>query len=235
MCSPTRSARSETPSRLPFSSVKRSTNTSRSMSFWETCRGRRRTGCPARDSRRVSLPTSTSIGPAGARPHTAAGASTRCSIGSPAIEMEIVFRVQRLIAQPPPSVVEPAMPETSPLIGNERMERAGLTVEIGHLDGTRRRPRIRDRSDLRGPLRTRRGNPRRRRQHPARRAFRCPRRMDLVNAREARRPPASASARPTTPASNPPCRSSSVSGPSPSEASHEISDPAGDFVPGLDQ
>jgi hypothetical protein len=27
------------------------------------------------------------------------------------------------------------MPETSPLIGNERMERAGLTVEIGHFDG----------------------------------------------------------------------------------------------------
>jgi hypothetical protein len=53
----------------------------------------------------------------------------------PAIEMEIVFRVQRLIAQPIPSVMQPVMPETSPLIGNERMERAGLTVEIGHFDG----------------------------------------------------------------------------------------------------
>ena len=53
----------------------------------------------------------------------------------PAIEMEIVFRVQRLIAQPPPAVVQPAMPDTSPLIGNERLERVGLTVEIGHLDG----------------------------------------------------------------------------------------------------
>jgi hypothetical protein len=52
----------------------------------------------------------------------------------PAIEMEIVFRVQRLVAQPEPSVVEPAMPETSPLIGNERLERAGLTVEIGHFE-----------------------------------------------------------------------------------------------------
>ncbi len=52
----------------------------------------------------------------------------------PAIEMEIIFRVQRLIARPEPSAVQPAMPETSPLIGNERMERAGLTVEIGYFD-----------------------------------------------------------------------------------------------------
>jgi hypothetical protein len=52
----------------------------------------------------------------------------------PAIEMEIVFRVQRLITQPTPSVVQPSMPTTSPLIGNERLERAGLTVEIGHFD-----------------------------------------------------------------------------------------------------
>lgn len=53
----------------------------------------------------------------------------------PAIEMEIVFRVQRLISQPDPSVVQPATPETSPLIGDGRLERAGVTVEIGHLDG----------------------------------------------------------------------------------------------------
>ena len=49
--------------------------------------------------------------------------------------MEIVFRVQRLIAQPDPTVVQPATPETSPLIGDGRLERAGVTVEIGHLDG----------------------------------------------------------------------------------------------------
>ncbi|MGZ4673533.1 MAG: hypothetical protein ACXV8K_12805, partial [Ilumatobacteraceae bacterium] len=53
----------------------------------------------------------------------------------PAIEMEIVFRVQRLIAQPSPSVVQPSVPTTSPLIGNEHLERAGLTVEIGYVDG----------------------------------------------------------------------------------------------------
>ena len=48
----------------------------------------------------------------------------------PAIEMEIVFRVQRLIAQPDPAVVRAVTPETSPLIGNERLERVGATVEI---------------------------------------------------------------------------------------------------------
>jgi hypothetical protein len=53
----------------------------------------------------------------------------------PAIEMEIVFRVQRLLEQPHIALIEPAMPDTSPLIGNERLERAGLTVEIGHFEG----------------------------------------------------------------------------------------------------
>ena len=61
-------------------------------------------------------------------------------VEQPAIEMEIVFRVQRLVAQPHPSLVQPAMPSTSPLIGNERLERAGLTVEIGHFDGLDNNP-----------------------------------------------------------------------------------------------
>jgi hypothetical protein len=52
----------------------------------------------------------------------------------PAIEMEIVFRVQRLADQPDPAAVRAVTPETSPLIGDERMERAGATVEIGFLD-----------------------------------------------------------------------------------------------------
>jgi len=51
----------------------------------------------------------------------------------PSIEMEIVFRVQRLTAQPDPIHVQSVLPETSPLIGNERLERAGATVEIGYL------------------------------------------------------------------------------------------------------
>ncbi len=52
----------------------------------------------------------------------------------PAIEMEIVLRVQRLAEQPDPAVVFEALPTHSPAIGGERLERAGLTVEIGHLD-----------------------------------------------------------------------------------------------------
>jgi hypothetical protein len=52
----------------------------------------------------------------------------------PAIEMEIVFRVQRLVGQPDPTVLRGVTPDTSPLIGNERMERVGSTVEIAYPD-----------------------------------------------------------------------------------------------------
>lgn len=52
----------------------------------------------------------------------------------PSIEMEIVFRVQRLVAQPDPAHVQANLPEASPLIGNERLERAGATVEIGYMN-----------------------------------------------------------------------------------------------------
>ncbi|MFT3853204.1 MAG: hypothetical protein QM733_10760 [Ilumatobacteraceae bacterium] len=52
----------------------------------------------------------------------------------PAIEMEIVFRVQRLAEQPDPAVVRAVTPEASPLIGDERLERVGATVEIGYID-----------------------------------------------------------------------------------------------------
>jgi hypothetical protein len=47
--------------------------------------------------------------------------------------MEIVFRVQRLAVQPQPSTVLGAVEEASPLIGSERLEQAGVTVEIGYL------------------------------------------------------------------------------------------------------
>jgi hypothetical protein len=50
----------------------------------------------------------------------------------PSIEMEIVFRVQRLAEQPDPLPVQSIVPASSPLIGNERLERAGATVEIGY-------------------------------------------------------------------------------------------------------
>src|SRR5215207_7963108 len=52
----------------------------------------------------------------------------------PAIEMEIVFRVQRLADQPDPVAVRNVTPENSPLIGDERLERAGTTVEIAYPD-----------------------------------------------------------------------------------------------------
>ena len=48
--------------------------------------------------------------------------------------MEIVFRVQRLAHQPEPSSVQQLLPESSPPIGNERLERAGATVEIGYFN-----------------------------------------------------------------------------------------------------
>ncbi|MGH9133848.1 MAG: hypothetical protein ACRDZZ_07925 [Ilumatobacteraceae bacterium] len=52
----------------------------------------------------------------------------------PAIEMEIVLRIQRLAEQPDPRTVFATLPDHSPPIGGERLERAGLTVEIGHAD-----------------------------------------------------------------------------------------------------
>lgn len=54
----------------------------------------------------------------------------------PAIEMEIVLRVQRLASQPDPATMYTAIPASSPLIGNERLERSGLTVEVAHPDPT---------------------------------------------------------------------------------------------------
>jgi hypothetical protein len=50
------------------------------------------------------------------------------------IEMEIVFRVQRLVATPNPATFQQLLPSSSPPIGNERMERAGATVEVTYLD-----------------------------------------------------------------------------------------------------
>ena len=52
----------------------------------------------------------------------------------PTIEMEIVFRVQRLVEQPDPVSIQSVLPDTSPLIGSERLERAGATVEIAYLN-----------------------------------------------------------------------------------------------------
>ena len=53
---------------------------------------------------------------------------------APAIEMEIVFRVQRLVGSPDPATFQRLLPTSSPPIGNESLERAGATVEISYLD-----------------------------------------------------------------------------------------------------
>jgi hypothetical protein len=49
---------------------------------------------------------------------------------SPEIEMEIVFRVQRLSSQPDASLVESIAPIKSPQIGRGKLDREGITVEI---------------------------------------------------------------------------------------------------------
>lgn len=52
----------------------------------------------------------------------------------PAIEMEIVLRVQRLAEAPDVARVFTTIPTASPLVGADRLERAGLTVEVSHPD-----------------------------------------------------------------------------------------------------
>ena len=49
---------------------------------------------------------------------------------APEIEMEIVFRVQRLTTQPDSSIVESIVPIKSPQVGKENLSREGITVEI---------------------------------------------------------------------------------------------------------
>ena len=53
---------------------------------------------------------------------------------APAIELEIVLRVQRLRDPPDPSVLLAVMPRSSPPIGKESLERAAPTVEIAYKD-----------------------------------------------------------------------------------------------------
>jgi hypothetical protein len=52
----------------------------------------------------------------------------------PAIEIELVFRVQRLAGQPDPADVLGVAPPVSPPVGSTSMERVGATVEIGYLE-----------------------------------------------------------------------------------------------------
>jgi hypothetical protein len=52
----------------------------------------------------------------------------------PRIEIEIVLRIQRLVAPPDPVVILATLPQASPPIGDETLERSGPTVETvyGH-------------------------------------------------------------------------------------------------------
>ncbi len=52
----------------------------------------------------------------------------------PAIEIEIVFRVQNLAGQADPATVYASTPETSPLVGDGRLERVGMTLETAYDD-----------------------------------------------------------------------------------------------------
>jgi hypothetical protein len=52
----------------------------------------------------------------------------------PAIEMEIVLRVQQLVGPADPKQISATVPEQSPLVGDDRLERAGLTAEVGYPD-----------------------------------------------------------------------------------------------------
>ena len=51
---------------------------------------------------------------------------------APEIEMQIVFRVQRLTTQPDADLVESIVPIKSPQIGKGKLDREGITVEINH-------------------------------------------------------------------------------------------------------
>lgn len=50
----------------------------------------------------------------------------------PAIEVEVVFRAQNLPALPSANVFAGATPGTSPLLGADRLERVGITMETAH-------------------------------------------------------------------------------------------------------
>jgi hypothetical protein len=54
----------------------------------------------------------------------------------PAIDMEIVLRVQRIADSPDLTKVQSVLPTQSPLIGDTRLERAGITIETTHHDET---------------------------------------------------------------------------------------------------
>src|SRR6478735_11526158 len=51
---------------------------------------------------------------------------------APRIDIEIVLRVQRLAVTPDPGALLAILPEMSPAIGSDRLERSGPTVEAAY-------------------------------------------------------------------------------------------------------
>ncbi len=194
MSSPMRSVRCATRSRPRSSNDRPSRSTSSPTCCSATSPGRPATACPARVSRHGSSPTSRSTGRRGARPRTASGTSRRSSNAARRSRWRSCCASSGSPSRSIPARCYAAVPEHSPLVGDDRLERAGLTAEIAHPDPVdrsgRRRDRVRRRDHLRGPVRTRRGDRRRRHEHAARRPLRRPRRLDRLDAREARRPAA---------------------------------------------
>lgn len=62
----------------------------------------------------------------------------------PAIEVEIVFRVQNLTSIPDADKVRSLMPATSPLVGDTSLERVGTTMEIAYPDDQDEPSRVAD-------------------------------------------------------------------------------------------
>lgn len=100
---------------------------------WETSYGLPGEGLPPRVQADITL----------AWPTWAQSAYRSWYIGEPMdegprIEVEIVLRVQRLASSPDPKMLLAALPDQSPPIGGERLDRSGPTVETVYhedLDG----------------------------------------------------------------------------------------------------
>ena len=151
---------------------------------WETSYGLPGEGQPPRVVAHITFDW-----PTWSQTSTAAGTSTRCSTSRPRIEMEIVFRVQRLATQPDPERVLAVLPEPSPLIGNERARARRRHRSRSRYDDDLARDRRVRRS--RSPTRACTSWPRRRwptARAAARRALRRARRLDRLDARAPRRP-----------------------------------------------
>ncbi len=91
---------------------------------------------PARANRPVSSLTSPSTGRRGARLPIASGTSRRCSSGAPRSRWRSSCGCSASPGPVDPSAFYAAVPEHSPLVGDDRLERAGLTAEIAYPDPT---------------------------------------------------------------------------------------------------